>query len=103
MRIRKCAVFYSAIGAECQPERFEIDIVKKKVNLQECEKYGLEIDRIMIEQINDVAFVLFKGEYQMDQFDTTLDSWQYIDDICGEIQNQIGYNIAINTKKRVIF
>ncbi len=51
------------------------------------------IDRMltdgMIEQNNEVAFVLLKGEYQMSQFDTTLDSWQYIDDICGEIQNML--------------
>lgn len=57
---------------------------------------GLEeyfIDRIlsdnMIRQNNEMAFVLLKGEYQMNQFDTTLDSWQYIDDICGEIQNML--------------
>ena len=64
---------------------------------QDVNKYlGLEeyfVDRMlvddMIEQNNDVAFVLLKGEYQMNQFDTTLDSWQYIDDICGEIQNMI--------------
>lgn len=69
--------------------------------LNECShdinKYcGLEeyfIDRMftdhMIEQNNDVAFVLFKGEYQMNQFDTSLDSWQYIDDICGQIQDML--------------
>lgn len=64
---------------------------------QDINKYlGLEeyfIDRMltedMIEQNNEVAFVLLKGEYQMNQFDTTLDSWQYIDDICGEIQNML--------------
>lgn len=57
---------------------------------------GLEdyfIDRMfidnLIEQNNGVTFVLFKGEYQMKQFDTTIDSWQYIDDICGEIQNML--------------
>lgn len=57
---------------------------------------GLEeyfIDRIlsdnMIRQNNEMAFVLLKGEYQMNQFDTTLDSWQYIDDICGEIQHML--------------
>ena len=43
----------------------------------------------LIRQNKDVAFVLFKGEYQMNQFDTTIDSWQYIDDICGEIQNML--------------
>lgn len=64
---------------------------------QDVNKYfGLEeyyIDRMlvdnMIEQNNEVAFALLKGEYQMNQFDTTLDSWQYIDDICGEIQNML--------------
>ena len=57
---------------------------------------GLEeyfIDRMlsdnMIRQNNEMAFVLLKGEYQMNQFDTILDSWQYIDDICGEIQNML--------------
>lgn len=64
---------------------------------QDRDKYlGLEdyfIDRMfidnLVEQNNEVAFVLFKGEYQMNQFDTTIDSWQYIDDICGEIQNML--------------
>ena len=64
---------------------------------QEKDKYsGLEdycIDKMLgddlIRQNKDVAFVLFKGEYQMNQFDTTIDSWQYIDDICGEIQNML--------------
>ncbi len=64
---------------------------------QDVKRYlGLEeyfVDRMlvddMIEQNNDVVFVLLKGEYQMNQFDTTLDSWQYIDDICGEIQNML--------------
>lgn len=69
--------------------------------LKECsqdrDKYlGLEdyfIDRMLIdnliEQNNRVTFVLIKGEYQMNQFDTTIESWQYIDDICGEIQNML--------------
>ena len=69
--------------------------------LKECsqdrDKYlGLEdyfIDRMFIDNLigqnNQVTYVLFKGEYQMKQFDTTIDSWQYIDDICGEIQNML--------------
>lgn len=49
------------------------------------------IDRLIVESLidlnTDVALILLKGEYQMSQFDTTIESWQYIDDICGEIQN----------------
>lgn len=67
--------------------------------LNECKQdmnkhLGLEeyfIDRFItgniIRQNNEMAFVLLRGKYQMSQFDTILDSWQYIDDICGEIQN----------------
>lgn len=57
---------------------------------------GLEeyfIDKMLFNDIimqnNETAFVLLKGEYQMNQFDTTPDSWQYIDDICDEIQNML--------------
>ena len=69
--------------------------------LNECSqdrgKYlGIEeyfIDRMLVDNLirqnKDVTFVMLKGEYQMRQFDTTIDSWQYIDDICGEIQNML--------------
>lgn len=69
--------------------------------LQDCRQdknkyFGLEdyyinrlFNRDLIEQNIDTSFVLLKGEYQMNQFDTTLDTWQYIDDICGEIQDML--------------
>lgn len=47
------------------------------------------LDDNLIEQNKEISFLLYKGLYQMDQFDTSEESWQYIDDICGEIQNML--------------
>lgn len=57
---------------------------------------GLEeyfIDKMLvdnlIEQNNNVTFVILNGEYQIKPVDISEESWQYIDDICDEIQNML--------------
>lgn len=64
------------------------------------------LDDNLIEQNKEIVFLLYKGLYQMDQFDTSEESWQYIDDICGEIQNMlvplfVQYNVT-STRDRCI-
>lgn len=51
------------------------------------------IDEILADdliQINKhAALVLVVGKYQIEKFDTSMETWQYIDDICGEVQNML--------------
>lgn len=51
------------------------------------------IDEILADdliQLNKyVALVLVVGKYQMEKFDNDIETWQYIDDICGEVQNML--------------
>lgn len=43
----------------------------------------------IIELNNEKPVLLKVGEYKKEQIDTSMDSWQYIDDICGDLQNML--------------
>ncbi len=73
------------------PVGFLSDCINDRNKYAGIEEYYIDkiLDDKLIEENNNVVFLLLKGEYQMNQFDTTLNSWQYIDDICAQIQDML--------------
>lgn len=73
------------------PVDFLSEYKEKREKCLELKEYF--IDEILADdliQLNKyVAWVLVVGKYQMEKFDNDIETWQYIDDICGEVQNML--------------